>query len=120
MLSEIYCRNSSDPNYNPKTLVTASVLEGLLTKIRMIIFTERGEILGVPGLGLNLEDHLFELNANVGQIQKSFYDQLTAFAPEAGRFNVTIEVNFQPGVIRDVCFIDIFVDGTKLLGVLAK
>jgi len=120
MLRELYCRNSSDPSYNPKQLVTNSALEGLLTKIRMIIFTKTGEILGVPELGLNLEEHLFELNANTSQIKRAFYDQLAAYAPEAGRFNVEIDVNFQPGEVRDICFIDIYIDGTKLLGVLAK
>ena len=120
MLTEIYCRNSSDPGYNPNRLITSNALEALLTKIRMIIFTRRGEVLGVPELGLNLEERLFELNANTSQLKKAFYDQLAGFVPEAGLYNIEIEVNFQPGEVRDICFIDIYIDGTKLLGVLSK
>lgn len=120
MLKELYCRNINDPGYRPAQLETSSELEALLTKIRMIIFTTRGEVLGFPGLGLNLEEQLFEFQANTSQIQRSFYDQLAAYVPESGKYDVTIEVNFQPGEVRDFCFIDIYINGTKYIGVMAK
>ncbi len=120
MIKELYCRNINDPGFNPNQLETSNGLEALLTKIRMIIFTTRGEILGQVDLGLSLEEHLFELNVNTAQLQNKFYDQLAAFVPEAGKYNVEIDINFQPGEVRDLCFIDIYIDGTKFVGVLAK
>jgi hypothetical protein len=120
MLREIYTRNPSDPLYNPRKLETEDSIEALLTKIRMIIFTNRGEVLGYPGLGLDLEKMLFELQANTSELQTSFYDQLARFAPESAKYNTRIEVTFTPGEVRDLCFIDIYIDGTRLLGVLAK
>ncbi len=119
MLTEIFCRNPNDPGYTPQ-LETKSSLEALLTKIRMIIFTGKGEILGHPEFGLSLEDQLFELSLNASQIQRDFYDQLSAYAPEAGSYAVQIEINFQPGEVRDICFIDIYIDNRKYLGVIAK
>ena len=120
MLKELYCRNVNDPSFKPRQLETGSELEALLSKIRMIIFTERGEVLGAPNLGLSLEEHLFDLNVNTAQLQNTFYNQLAAFVPEAGKYNVEIAVNFQPGEVRDLCFIDIYIDGSKFIGVLAK
>jgi len=120
MLHEIYCRNVNDPGYRQNQLETTNELEALLTKIRMIIFTTKGEVLGYPNLGLSLEEQLFELQANNATLQKSFYDQLAQFAPDSGKYKVEIDVKFQQGEVRDFCFIDIYIDGTKLLGVLAK
>lgn len=120
MLREIYCRNVNDPGYRPEQLETGNALEALLTKIRMIIFTNKGEVLGAPELGISLEEQLFELQVNTNQLQETFYQQLATYAPEAGQYNVNIEVQFQKGEVRDFCFIDIYIDGTKLLGVLAK
>lgn len=120
MLREIYCRNINDPSYQPFQLETGSELEALLTKIRMIIFTHKGEVLGSPNLGLSLEEYLFDLNVNTAQLQNTFYSQLAAFVPEAGKYNVEIDVKFQPGEVRDLCFIDIYIDGSKFIGVLAK
>ena len=120
MLKEIYCRNANDPLYNYNILETSNPLEALLTKLRMIIFTNRGEVLGVPDLGLSLNELLFEFNANTYQIQKDFYAQVAKYVPESSNFNIDIQVNFVPGTVRDICYIDIYIDGTKYLGVVAK
>ncbi len=120
MLKEIYCRNENDPYYDPFRLETNNPLEALLTKIRMILFTQKGEILGYPDLGLGLDGLLFELRFNGGQIQESFYRQIAEYCPEASKYNINIEVNFVPGTVRDICYLDIYIDGTKYLGVVGK
>lgn len=119
MLAEIYCRNNSDPGYVPR-YETSNALEALLTKIRMIMFTTKGEVLGHPNLGLSLEDQLFELNVNTNQLTNAFNDQLATYVPEAGKFNVELEIHFQPGEVRDACLIDIYIDARKYLGIIAK
>lgn len=120
MLKEIYCRNENDPNYVNTILETRDAIEALLTKIRMIIFTNRGEVLGYPDLGLDLDSMLFELNYSGFQIQRDFYAQIANFCPEARDYKIDLEVNFVPGTVRDICYIDIYIDGTKYLGVVAK
>lgn len=120
MIREIYCRNNNDPGFRPNQLETSNELEALLTKIRMIIFTSKGEVLGYPSLGLSLEEQLFEFQANTNAIQTMFYGQLAWYAPEASKFKTEITVRFVPGEIRDFCFIDIYIDGTKYIGVMTK
>jgi len=120
MLKELYCRNENDPGFLPDVYETRNALEALLTKIRMLIFTSPGEVLANPGLGLGLESKLFELNFNTFQLQDEFYRQLNNFVPESNLFDVKIEVNFIPGTVHDIAFIDIFVNGVKYLGVQAK
>jgi len=119
MLKEIYCRNESDPGYLPGILETGSPYEALLTKIRMIIFTNRGELIGDPNFGLSLEQLLFELNANTLKIKQEFYGQLSAYVPDTANTPVSIEVTFSEGTVRDICYIDIYIDGKKYLGVEA-
>lgn len=120
MLREIYCRNETDPGFVPDVYETDNALEALLTKIRMIIFTNPGEVLGDAGLGLGLESKLFELSFNGGQVQQEFYNQLSNYVPEASFYNVTIEVNFVKGTVRDIAYIDIYVNNNKYLGVVAS
>jgi hypothetical protein len=120
MIKEIYCRNVNDPSFRADQLETSDEIEALLTKIRMIIFTNAGEVLGNPDFGLSLEEQLFELNANTAKLQTLFYGQLAAYVPESGKFRVEIDVKFQPGEVRDFCFIDIYIDGSRYMGVMAK
>ncbi|MFM2010071.1 MAG: hypothetical protein RLZZ479_462 [Bacteroidota bacterium] len=119
MLKEIYCRNESDPGYLPGILETGSPYEALLTKIRMIIFTNKGEVLGDPNFGLSLEQMLFEINANERQISESFYGQLGFYVPDTANMPIEIKVSFTQGTVRDICYIDIYIDGKKYLGVEA-
>lgn len=119
MLKEIYCRNASDPGFLPSVLETNSPYEAILTKIRMIIFTTQGEVLGDPGFGLNLEQLLFDLNVSAQKIKEDFYGQLSFYAPDTANMPITIEVSFAQGTVRDICYIDIYIDGKKYLGVEA-
>lgn len=119
MLTEIYCRNINDPQYNYQLLETHNPIEALLTKLRMILFTNRGEILGLPDIGLDLEYHLFELNFNAFQLQQNFFGQVSKYVPESQYYKLDLQVNFVPGTVRDIAYIDIYIDGRKYLGVVA-
>lgn len=120
MLKEIYCRNVQDPLYNPQQLETLNPIEALLTSIRMILFTNRGEVLGYPDLGLDLEYQLFELGFNGFQLQQNFYGQIAKYVRGASNFKIDVEVSFVPGTVRDIAYIDIYIDGRKYLGIVAN
>jgi hypothetical protein len=120
MYQEIYCRNNTDPGYNPNALITNSKLEGLLNKIRMILFTKPGEVLGEPLLGINLEYRVFETYINGDELEREIYAQFAGFIPEFQSFAIEVKITFERGEIRDTCYLDIFIDGTKYLGVIAN
>lgn len=120
MLKEIYCRNADDPGYQYTQLETRNALEALLTKIRMIIFTNKGEVLGDYEFGLDLDRLLFQLSFNANDVVSQFNAQLGKYVPEAINYKINIEVNFVPGTARDIAYIDIYIDGTKYLGVIFK
>lgn len=120
MLKEIYCRNVDDPYYDPYRLETNNPLEALLTKIRMILYTRKGEVLGYSDLGLDLDTLLFELKFTGSQIKTDFDRQISEYCPEAPNYNINLEINFVPGTVRDICYLDIYIDGTKYLGIVAK
>lgn len=120
MLREIYCRNASDPGYNPNQQETDHPLEAILSKIKMILFTRKGEIAGHYDLGMNLEEMLFEFGFDEYRITDNFYAQLLGYVPDTANYKVDFKITFVPGTIRDIAYIDIYIDGTKYLGVVAK
>ena len=76
MIREIYLRDASDPRYNPRLLEINDPIEAILSKIRMLIYTNKGEVLGEPDLGMNLESRLFEFLMDEGNIRSDFYAQV--------------------------------------------
>ena len=120
MLRELYMRDPSDPLYTENILEQSSEVEALLSQIRMILFTKQGDVLGSYTFGYNLEDNLFLFNLNEDELRNKLVDSIFYFCPDAATYNVDITVQFFRGSVRDVCLIDIYISGEKLLGVLVK
>ena len=120
MAREIYTKSPSDPNYNSTQLETNDEIEMLLGQIRMMLLTNQGEVIGAPEFGVNLEDALFSLNFNEYSLKSMLFNQIMMFCPLAEKYRVKFDVSFATGTVRDICLIDIYVDGSKAFGILIK
>lgn len=120
MLKEIYTRNQDDPLYKANTYEVEDALENLLGQIRMLLFTKPGEIINALGFGVDLESMIFTTNLSNSAIQDRVSAAIAQFCPDALTYNLKVSVEFYKGTARDICVIDIFIDGSKLLGVLIK
>ena len=120
MLKEIYTRNSTDPKFNDEILEHSDELENLLGQIRMIMYTKQGDVLGDTNFGFNLEDQLFLFELNANDIKNKLMEMIQNYCPDARKYNLSIEVQFFKGSVRDACLIDILVDNQKMIGVLVK
>lgn len=111
---ELYIKTNGDPNYDPTKLQSDSRIATLLAQIDVILFTRRGEIIGAPGLGCNLEDLVYEFNYNDSQIKSEIENQLAQYVPLASEMNVSVDVDFDTeSPDRDAIFININIDGGK-------
>jgi hypothetical protein len=119
MIKDLYIINQNEPGYDAFKIEERDSVRILLQKIKMIMFTRKGEILGEPQFGISLEDLLFELGFSSNELRKAFDQQLAAYVPEAASFDLKLNVNFVPGTARDVAYIDIYVNGTKAFGLVA-
>jgi hypothetical protein len=120
MLREIYIINQFEPGYEAFKIEERDSVKTLVQKLRMIMFTRKGEILGDPFFGISLEDLLFEFGFSANELKIEFDKQITAYIPEAGEFDLKLDINFVPGTVRDVAYIDIYVNGTKAFGLVAE
>lgn len=120
MLREIYMRDPTDPLYRADLLDISNEIEALLGQIRMVLFTKPGEVIGNPSFGVNLEYYIFSTNASNAQIESMVRDQIYHNCSLAQKYDVRIKTSFFYGTTRDICLIDIFVDGIKYLGIALK
>ena len=120
MLKELYIINQFEPGYEPNKIDEQDSVKTLLQKIKMIMFTRKGEILGDPNFGLSLEDLLFEFGFSASELKRKFDEQLAIYVTEAQDFEVSITINFVPGTVRDLAYIDIYVNGNKAFGLVAE
>lgn len=116
---EIYIKNLTDPNFEPDKVQIESEIGQLIAQIETILFTRKGSVLGRPDFGCSLEDMLFTFGFAEYKIKQEIRNQLTAYCPLATKHNVTIDVSFQKGEVRDIGYIDIKIDNQYTVAVRA-
>jgi phage baseplate assembly protein W len=107
---ELYIKTAGDPNYVATEVQVESEVEMLISQIEMILFTRRGDVIGSPDLGCNLEDTLYTLGFNEHQLKSLINQQLFTYSPLAAKYNIKVDVIFERGEVRDRAYIDILID----------
>lgn len=112
--------NQNEPGWDSFKIEEQDSVRVLLQKIKMIMFTRKGDVLGNPNFGMSLEDLLFEFGFSANELRVAFDRQLVSYIPEASNFDLRFKINFVPGTVRDMAYIDIYVNGTKAFGIVAE
>ena len=119
MIRDIYSRDIEAPKYNEQTLEVSDTLSQLIIKIENCLFTTKGDVLGSPGMGANLDELIFSLVLSENTIENNINSQITAYClPDIAGFNVDTKVSFFSTLERDGCLVDIFVNEQRVLGAL--
>lgn len=114
---EFYVKNIGDPKYQSDKLQQDDEIAQLLTQIETLLFTRRGDVLGNPDFGVNLEDYVYEFQYNNYQIKNIVVNQIASYIPLAGKYNVKVNVDFTEETDRSVMFLDITIDARIKLGI---
>jgi hypothetical protein len=89
-LREFYLRPTEDPAYVPDQLEINDELESTVQQIKMTLFTNRGEVLGEPNFGVEVEKYLFEFSIDPFLLTKDAGGQLDAYVTESKKRKITV------------------------------
>jgi hypothetical protein len=117
MIKEIYFRDQTDPKFRSDKIETDSELEMLITQIRMILLSNKGEVLGNYDLGLDLNSYLFSFGINETEIRNKFTTQVQKYITNT-RYKIDMNFNFETNGVQDTIYIYITIDDQRVLGVV--
>ena len=120
MLKEMYHRLPDESNYQEGILEHSNALETYVEKIKMILNTTKGEVLGFPNFGTNLENLIFETDVDENALRNEIFYQINEHCAEADFFETDVKVSFLRGTVRDIAVIDIIIENEKLITALIK
>jgi len=120
MIKDIYIKDPRDPNYVFGVYEHEDVIESILSKIKMILGTRQGQLLGDINFGVGIEDLVFESRINKFELEEKIRRQVMQYINEASDYKIDPKVSFGKAEGYDYCVIDFFVDQQKVLGVLVK
>jgi len=118
MIREIYTRQENDPNYEDGILETTETIEEIMAKIRMILGTKNGDILGAYNFGVDLERMVFmsaqSQHDMEDEINKAFQQYINA--NEMYKVYAKISFGHQIDGGYDYAIVDIYVNDRRIQG----
>lgn len=91
---DFYIRYPGHPDYIPLELIEDDVVKVIIQKYEMILFTNKGEVLGEPNFGGDLTLLLHETKLSSESIQGDLMAQIADYIPEIDNMNYELVVNF--------------------------
>ena len=91
---DFYILYDGHPRFDYSTIEEDDIMQMIIQKYEVIIFTNQGEVFGEPNLGANLETLIFKTNVSSDYVQKVINDQIVEFIPEIIGINYEISCLF--------------------------
>ncbi len=113
---ELYIKTIGDPNFRDDQLQSDEEIQLMLTQIETLIFTNRGEVMGQPGFGLNLEDYVYSLMYNDDMLKGVVSNAISQWVPLSNKFPVDVNVEYTTESDRNAVYIDITIDNRYGIG----
>jgi len=106
-ISDIYIRSSKDPLFNSNVVENISATDVIMSKIQMILFTNKGEVISDPDFGADIPMFLWKTRFPASTIKSDIEEQITKYIPELAPGQYKINVYILPGTVQDIGIIQI-------------
>lgn len=120
MIKELYIKPPTDPNYNENILEHSDPIESIKTKLKMILGTYQGQVIGDINFGIGIEELIFETKINKMQLEEKISSQIYQYVSEAKDYEIRPAVQFGKGDGYDYCVIDFYINKEKSIGILVS
>lgn len=115
---EFYIKSIDDPHFDKYKLQSESDIAQVITQLEVLLFTKKGEVLGEPDFGCDLESLIFEFSYNDYQLTREINQQIDRYCPLARRLQTVVSTTYERGEDRDAIFIDITIDSQYQIKVI--
>jgi hypothetical protein len=89
-LRDFYTRTGEDPKYLGDRLEVSDELESAIQQVKMTLFTKKGEVLGEPDFGIDLDGYLFEYSIDPARLAKDATGQINKYVAEGRKRQITV------------------------------
>lgn len=120
--TDFYILYKDHPRYVPKELIEDEIVNVIIQKYEMILFTNKGEVLGDPNFGANLLELLYQTKVSESYVVSTIDEQIAIYIPELANTNYTLNVVFvqDPENYQDIMFINLKIADYSIYAQIGK
>jgi len=101
-IRDLNIRGIGHPKYSSTRIIEDRTIEFVIQKLENVLFTNKGDVLGDPEFGANLEYYLWSTNVPVGNIESEIRSQIDKYIPELNSFQYTLSIDIYEGTAKDI------------------
>ncbi len=118
---ELYIGYKGHPRFTINKIIVDDIIRVIVQKYEMILFTNKGELLGDPDFGCDLERLLFETKISAFAVKKIIKEQIAEYITELTNINYSLEVKFEedPENYQDVMIINFTVADYEVVAIIS-
>lgn len=104
---DFYIKYPGHPKFNSPQFIEDDTVRVIVQKYEMILFTNKGELLGDPNFGCDLPALLYETQLSASTIEADIRAQISDYIPELDSINyeLTVEINEDPENFQEYMYI---------------
>lgn len=99
---DFYIRNINHPKYEENKLTENVLIDVIIQKLEMLIYSNRGDLYGDIKLGSDLEYYLWSTKIPSSEIKKKIVEQINRYIPELQTIGYDLEIDIYEGTIKDI------------------
>ena len=108
---DFYIKYEGHPRFHSNRIVEDDVIEVIVQKLEMILFTTKGSLVGNIDLGCDLEFYLWSTKVPVTEIKNNVITQINRYIPEMNDIGYEFDVKIMEGTYRDILYLDFTING---------
>ena len=113
-VKDLVIRYPGHPKYQPDRIIEDDEIEVIVQKLEMILFTNKGEVLGNIDIGCNLEYYLWQTRVTTGNLKNKVEEQIALYVPELVSIGYSFEVQLFEGTLRDILYLNFVIKGYNI------
>lgn len=92
--TDFYILYDGHPYYNPNEILTDDIILGIIQKYQMILFTNKGELLGDINFGADIIKLLHQTSVSEDYIKKIITEQIDNYLGELNNYDYKLDIKF--------------------------
>jgi len=106
--TDFYLGYPGHPRFRELEMIEDDVIRVIVQKWEMILFTNKGEVMGDPNFGGNLNYYLHETRLSEDSIRMDLGRQISVYIPEIRDIPYVLEVSFFEDPERHQKYMEVF------------
>jgi hypothetical protein len=107
--NDFYIISPDYQKYNDTELIEDDLIRIIIQKYQVLVYTNQGDVLGDPNLGMNLEELLYETRLSADDVREKIDYQIIRYIPEIANTSYQLSVvfvqdpdNYQEGMLIEL------------------